>query len=366
MRTLLLLLLISPAFCLSQSREKLKENSFNSDNFKEFPIEIKTGKKDKPLDVHYGSAGFIDARADSSKLGFTLAGASADMEYHNIIFPKPAAAYLGEKATSLLNTDPAKTGRLVFVLKHLWVTERIIRAPALKSILTGPINYLSLCYVNSDCYSAENGRYTYLGTVDTVVSFKRWLVGSADELLKKTLTDLLNTGESLLMSTDTRPAAISYEELIQKIRSGFDLPILQANQPAKGVYYTYIDFLNNKPSVTDFTVIKDKKTETLSNPGGDDVLLNKAWGYFDGTDLQVHINNNYYRMSRHQNTFEIAGPRTLDKFYGTGDKIFAATLNGFFGGIVSGGVTLMMMGSANKIVKELVPYQLNIADGLVY
>ncbi|HEV7783310.1 MAG TPA: hypothetical protein VGO58_18670, partial [Chitinophagaceae bacterium] len=155
---LLVLFLVTGFFCLSQSREKLKEKSFNSNNFKQFTVEIKTGKKDKPPDVHYKAANFIDGRADSSKLGFTLAGASEDMEYHTIVFPKPAAAYLNEKASSLMNTGDRRTGELVFVLKHLWVTERIIRAGYLKSLLTGPVNYLSLCYVNSDCYSAENGQ----------------------------------------------------------------------------------------------------------------------------------------------------------------------------------------------------------------
>ena len=354
------------SFSFSQSREKLKERSFNSDNFKQFIVEIKTGKKDKATDIHYKAANFIDGRADSSKLGFTLAGASEDVEYHNIIFPKPAAAYLNEKASSLMNADDKKTGQLVFVLKHLWVTERIIKAPYLKSIVTGPVNYLSLCYVNSDCYSIEGGQYVYLGNIDTVVSFKRWLVGSADELLKKTLVNLIIIGDSLSMSVGKRPAGFSHDELIAKIRAGFNFPILQASAPEKGVYYSYNDFLDNKPSVTEFTVVKEKKKEILSSPGVPDTIINKAWGYFDGTDIQVHINNNYYRMSRHQNTFEVAGPRTLDKFFGTADKILNASINIFFGAFAEAGVSLLMMGSDNKILKELVPYQLNIRDGLVY
>jgi hypothetical protein len=153
---------------------------------------------------------------------------------------------------------------------------------------------------------------------------------------------------------------------MQKVQSGFDFPVLQVTQPTKGVYYSYADFLNNTPAITEFTVVKDKKTETLSSPGADEGLLNKAWGYFDGTDLQVHINNNYYRMSRHQNTFEIAGPRTLDKFYGTADKILNTSVGAFFGGLTSAGFVMLVMGSDNKLLKELVPYQLNILDGLVY
>ena len=359
-----LLLLFAGISCFSQSRERLKEKSFNPAAFEEFKIEIKTGKKDKPLEVHYKAAQFIDGRADTSKLGFVLAGANT--EYHRVVFPKPAATYMTEKTIPFLSNGSANNGNLTFVLKHLWVSEVIVKATFGKSLLTGPIDYLSFCYLNSDCYSSVNGEYTLLGNIDTVISIKRWMVGAGEDLLKKTLIDLLQTGDSLFVLQTKKNEPISYDALIKKTQADFDLPILKSSQPERGIYMTYADFLNNNPSIKEFNVIKDKKTESLISIGLDDSLLNKAWGYYDGTDLNIHINNNYYRVVRSHNTFEIAGPRKLDKFYGTNDKIINASVATFFSGIAAGGFTLLVMGSTNKIMKELIPYQLNIRDGALY
>lgn len=359
-----LLLLFTGVSCFAQSRERLKEKSFNPAAFEEFQIEIKKGKKDKPLEVHYRSARFIDGRADTTKLGFVLAGANT--EYHRVVFPKPAATYMTEKTIPFLANGSANNGDITFVLKHLWVSEVIVEATFGKSLLTGPIDYLSFCYLNTDCYSSVNGEYTLLGNIDTVISIKRWMVGAGEDLLKKTLIDLLQTGDSLFVSQTIKNEPISFDDVLKKTQADFDLPILKPGQPERGIYITYNDFLNNNPSIKDFIIIKDKKTESLTIPGSADSLINKAWGYFDGTDLNIHINNNYYRMVRSQNTFEIAGPRKLDKLYGTNEKIINTSLATFFSGIASGGFTLLVMGSTNKIMKELIPYQLNIRDGALY
>ena len=79
----------------SQSRERLKEKTFTPDDFEEFKVEIKPGKKQQPLELNCNSVYFIDGRADTSKLGFALAGSNT--EYHRIVFPKAAAGYINEK-----------------------------------------------------------------------------------------------------------------------------------------------------------------------------------------------------------------------------------------------------------------------------
>ena len=244
-----------------------------------------------------------------ANLALSLRGANT--EYHRVVFPKPAATYMTEKTIPFLSNGSANNGNLTFVLKHLWVSEVIVKATFGKSLLTGPIDYLSFCYLNSDCYSSVNGEYTLLGNIDTVISIKRWMVGAGEDLLKKTLIDLLQTGDSLFVLQTKKNEPISYDALIKKTQADFDLPILKSSQPERGIYMTYADFLNNNPSIKEFNVIKDKKTESL-------------------------------------------------------DKIINASVATFFSGIAAGGFTLLVMGSTNKIMKELIPYQLNIRDGALY
>ena len=63
------------------------------------------------------------------------------------------------------DSGSANNGDITFVLKHLWVSEVIVEATFGKSLLTGPIDYLSFCYLNTDCYSSVNGEYTLLGNI---------------------------------------------------------------------------------------------------------------------------------------------------------------------------------------------------------
>lgn len=349
------------------SRERLKESTFNPSSFEAFKVEIKKGKKDEPAWVQYRTATFIDCRPDTSKIGFVLAGANSD-EYHRILFPKPVAAYMNEKVAPFLVYDDSAKANITFFIKQLWVSEALVKPNTYaRSMLVGPIDYLSFCYINADCYTSKNGFHSFIGNIDTVISLRKWIVNAADDLLKKALMETLKKADSLYISGNITGQSVNEESLLKKYQADFDLPILKNEWPQKGVFSTYMDFINNKPSVRNFEVVKDKKIEYLKSPETTDSSLNKSWGYYDGTDLNIHINNNYYRLLRNQNTFDLAGPRSITKLFGTGAKIINTTIATFFKGfLLSGGFTLMTMGSTNKIMKELVPYQLNIRDGLIY
>ena len=71
-------------------------------------------------------------------------------------------------------------------------------------------------------------------------------------------------------------------------------------------------------------------------------------------------------MNRVQNTFELAGPRTIRKLYTTREVIYRAVLGSFFNGLAGGGMGFFMMMTDEKIMRELVPYQLNIKEGTFY
>src|SRR5687767_14211371 len=80
------------AYCLiavttgySQYLERLSEAGFNPAKFEKFTINLEFGKKDKIPGYQYSSVQFLDARADTSKLGFALAG--TNNEYHRLVFP---------------------------------------------------------------------------------------------------------------------------------------------------------------------------------------------------------------------------------------------------------------------------------------
>ena len=354
---------------LGQHRERLNESSFNPAKFEKFTINLEFGKKDKIPGYQYSSVQFLDARADTSKLGFALAG--SNNEYHRLLFPKPAGDYLNSKINPLLQKRDDSTKNyhskdsLLFVLKDLWVSQVKIPASFGKRMLTGPIDNLCFCYFSSDCYLVNDKRLEFLGNIDTVVSLKKWIVMSADDLLKKTIITVMTIADSLLSQHTINTKAITQEELNANLQSEYNFPIL--NTPLrKGIFLSYNDFLMNTPAEVEFKVGEDKKREYLESKSITEPEVNNAWGYSDGTDIFFHINDKFYRMVRSQNTFELAGPRNINKMHGKDEIILHTAIATFLGGIASGGFNLLFMDSNNKIMKELVPYQLNIKKGTIY
>jgi hypothetical protein len=354
--------------CAGQNRERLRESTFEPTSFTEFKINLEKKRKDYPWVVDFKDAGFIDCRSDTSKLGFILAPVNTfSDEYQRVIFPKPAAAYLTERMPSFYSGNPDAAESLTFILKQLWVSERIVNPTSLgRKMLVGSLDFLSYCYLSTDCYATMNGEYRLVGSIDTVVSVRKWMVNAADDLLRKTMFETLNQANLLFKNRNEHTAPLSKEELLKKYRAVFNYPILTVEQPAKGVYLTYQDFLGNNPATAIFQVEKTKKKEIVHCNGIEDSVLAKAWGYIDSTGLNIHVNNNYYRAVKTQNTFEVAGPREVISLYNTGDKIFTAVVQSFFFGLASGGLSLATMGGHNRVMKELVPYQLNIHDGTFY
>jgi hypothetical protein len=353
--------------CFAQTRQKLKETSFDPTSFEKFIIEIKHNKKDKPVEVNYNAVHFIDARADSSKLGFAMAGVT-NMIFYFLAFPKPVATYLDEKAIPYLSKTAARKKEITFVINHLWLCERAVKATPGKSLLAGPIVSRTFCYVNVDCYSFVDNQYVLFGKIDTVISTNKWIIDDADNLLKQSLTGILLRADSLLVSPTIHSTPITGNLLTKTTMDKFDLPILKESQITKGVFLTYDEFLNNRPSLTDFTIVREKNGEYIRSNEIAGTRLDSAWGYYDGTDLNMHIQNRFYRMVRIQNTFEMAGPKPLVYFDELGrDLLYSSIYAVIFRQPIGPSLAMSFIPSGkDPTLKELIPYQLNIENGGIY
>lgn len=361
MKILFTILLHLPVISGFSQRQKLKESNFNPGKFKTYTLEIEP-KKNEAMKLAYNSVTFADNRADSSKLGFIRTGEAN--EFFRFVFPDNTSSYLTARSNRLILKDSSGNGTILFSVKHFWIAQQIIKASLGKTILTGPKDYLSFCYLDLDCYLLKNDHLQLLGRIDTVISAKKWIGHYANELTKKSVTTAMLIADSLLTkSVEHSTENITPAELTAKYSLNY--PILSGT-PAKGIFLTYSDFLNNQPVSPEFTLNETKKEEVLISASVDSSKTNKAWGYFDGTDLFIHVNDEYYRMVRSQRTFEFAGPRNIRKIFSMNEKIFIATVGLFFGGLQTLGMDLLFFMSESSVMKELVPYQLNITDGTVY
>ena len=348
-----------------QPREKLKKDKFNSSKFETYTVEVKKKWFDS-LEVKFPfSISFIDARADTGKLGFIRAG--NDNSFFNMAFPEKSSSYLNSSITrfskAVNNND-----RLFVVIRHLWMSQLIVKADLSKALFTAAQKpeFLSYCYLNAEYYFGNSNEAKHIGNLDTLFRIKKWIGNVTDDLIKEALTTILSEGDTLLAVKNTGLKNLSGRQFFDTICRPFNCPILEASNPQKGIYLNYDQFLKNTPSIGEFEIRKNKDETYIFSGSVDNALTKDAWGYSNGIDVFMHINDDYYKMIRVQNTYELAGPRKVNRLY-TGKEAFLHILESrILGGIVKGGVSVMLVLSDESMMRELVPYQLNMKEGTLY
>lgn len=355
----LIFLLTVHGIIWAQKREVLKQNKFNSANFKPYEIEVKKKWFDSVKLYFPGDVEFVDRRADESKLGFVRMG--EDNSFYTLLFPQQSIKYINSRFHHIIKPTNNEI-RLRIVIRHMWMSQLIIKAGFGKSLLTGPKDYVSFCYFKADYYREKDGMVQFAGELDTVFRLRKWIGNATDDLMKKTLITALTACDSLGASSNPYYSA---KLLADSLDNQFDYPILKTESPKKGIYLNYEDFLNNNPKEGDFEIKTDNGETYVVSHIIDTSVTNAAWGYADGKDIYKHLNESYYKMNRVQNTFELAGPRAIRKIFTTREIIYKAALATFLNGL-AGGLDFLSMMTDEKIMRELVPYQLNIKEGTFY
>lgn len=345
---------------IGQNREILKQNKFNSATFKNHEIEVKKKWFDSVKINFPGDVEFIDKRADESKLGFVRMGDK--LLYYNIILPAGNIEYINSKFQHILR-KVNNENKLQIVIRHMWMSHIITNINPNKK--GTPIKeYVSYCYFKADYYYENGGLVKFAGQLDTVFSRLGWMGNASDNLIKKTLVSALNVCDSYVASSIN--SLFPLKLLLDSLENQFNYPIIKTNEPKKGIYRNYDEFLNNNPMEGDFEVESEKKGTYLVSKTIDTAVINAAWGYSDGKDIYKHLNESYYKMNRVQNTFELAGPRVIKKIYTEEQKFLNIAIDSFFWGLSGGLMTFIFYQSEEKLMRELVPYQLNIKKGTFY
>jgi hypothetical protein len=92
------------------------------------------------------------------------------------------------------------------------------------------------------------------------------------------------------------------------------LPILKDSILHKGVYRSFAEFKNNKPSIENFEIGKGNFTDELYVADNHETYpLQDFWGYCDGKNLFVRSANNLFQLYRTGNTFNTKAFKSLKK-----------------------------------------------------
>jgi hypothetical protein len=338
------------------SQEPVK-GIINADT-KPFYTDMHIKKKEKAGVFMYNHIIVKDCRPDTLKMGYVKLDSKAKPQ--RIVFPKEGERYIGELFNEAIQPLQG-LDTLVVIINDIWFNETRTTATAVHKHVFGPEKLVSSCYINANFFAKKEGKYIPIGSYDSVSSKKgEWLPNNCDKLLEKAITSLALTADLHWSHIDSISAVYTIEQLDSLVSSKFDYAILKADKPAKGVYFTYKDFLNNAPSSIEFTVISEVRNSIRYAGMGKE---NLSWGYCDGENVFMHIDKGFYLLNRTGNTFEVVGPAVVEYVNTFLDKVIDVAGSYYLAGFFN----FEAIAKPSEVSIEYYKfYRLNMKKGILY
>ncbi|MEP6513855.1 MAG: hypothetical protein ABJA79_08295 [Parafilimonas sp.] len=158
----------------------------------------------------------------------------------------------------------------------------------------------------AECYYKTNNLLYPAVRIDTifaerVTKIKNGFVPLIKEIIIP-LTEKLNQIDSLRL---IKRKTYTVEEIEERYKSRFNLPILTADKYVKGVYMSFQEFKNNAPSIKQFTIKKEKaNTFYLRDSLGSIISPLKKFGFCDGTTCWIQSGDFCFPIFKIGNSFE--------------------------------------------------------------
>lgn len=305
-----------PLFTLSQS---VKTEDTNPECLPEKEFKL-TVKRIAPGEIKFpfSSIEIIDNRFDTSKLGYVPIHqiiANKKKVGRKIVFSQGVGIGLEKYYNEYYQNAFSKSEiKLVIVLKKFWFSG-IDNEKNQEIDISKNNKARSFLYCKWEYYLKKNGDFFPVKRIDTVVNGVEFEAeintekqyGSEKKIFKLILNGLIEIIDfnKALAQLDKLPRK-TLLEVQQYNASYFNIPVLLDSVVNKGVFLSFNEFKNNKPSIISF---KEKQIRLrggqyqyyLEDDHGNRIL--NYWGYNTGTDLKIgkYINEKLYRKN---NSFE--------------------------------------------------------------
>ena len=235
---------------------------------------------------------------DSVKLGYVFKG--PDNQIANLISAKPLSQLIQDDIDKMYNDNYKKNGdELLFVLKDLRIAER-----------TSFFEYSYLRF-NGEAYlkNAEN-KYSFITSIDSVFitqssgDVTAWhgveIENAFKLLLKQSLGQIVETKKG-----NHQPVSLKHIE--DSSMHNFNFPIITQEILIDGAYADFNEFLQNKPSISEFETIVQNKSQiyfTKKNKNKTDTL--NVWGVCKAGQVFKYYNSKLIAIEKEGNSFLIA------------------------------------------------------------
>ncbi|RYY69783.1 MAG: hypothetical protein EOO13_08525, partial [Chitinophagaceae bacterium] len=313
-----------------------RENTFKPDDLSTKTFNLKP-KEEFPIPkLPFKVVKVIDARFDSSKLGFVDNSSpflGTRENFQKLKLRNGIARNLENYYShSIGNQDSNQLGLLI-VLKKFWVTSTRTYDYQ-KQSLSYVIGGESRVIVKWEYYLFKDDQYLPFQRLDTSIESLQSVTQlfkdeNAGLYNKESIYSLLNhfigkfDYSKAIAVFNSRPKK-TLIEIESANRARFSLPVLSDSTINSGVFYVFDEFIKNKPALTEFHEKTVKyslsRTEDFLTDGNDNRILN-YWGYAQKKYIRVgpYGNETIFRIG---NSFEFFVKRRIASPGGNGGNGF--------------------------------------------
>ncbi len=262
--------------------------------------------KNKLRDVFpFRSIEVVDYRPDSSRIGlFVVKRQQADFLFKS----SP-----GTVIKSFLNeayTNPLASKTLLVVIRELWFSDILFE----KQLDKVPSPFRSRISFRAETYVKENTGYIPLTYFDTTITSPKNIIDIAPFRITELMTSLVEK----INSSDISPAYLQTKRLLSFAavdsfsNKSFSYPIDAPDTLREGVYASFEDFRNNKPSIFNYEIEKENNslmTLRLKDEQGKSYYSRKMWGYCDGQRTYVMMDGNLFPIFTYDRAYYVYGSK---------------------------------------------------------
>lgn len=373
MRKSAIFLILCPSLAFSQ---KIFENKYTTLALPSriFNLEADTSKNRKQLP--FKQITIIDARLDTSKIGFAFKQKVVDFsfdDFYKVELNGGVKNALENFCKSSFQFSDTGTTKLFIVLKKLWIDFM----PGYFSTYSEKRyakNTRQNIHIKLETYLQKNEEYKAFKRIDTIYQLtsvnesKDFNIRHSTDMsfFKTSFSEIIQQLSFAPSFYDFSSRILTYTQIEDYSLKRLKIPVLNANSINPGVYMSTLEFINNKPSVSDYNITgRDLPPARLER------LHKTYFAYCDAEGIHFMPENskalNINALKKMDlwkcgNTYEffeytvVALPKTL------GGKLL--NLMGSPTGPTNNNVEVY--GSDYKLRRILFPRQLDMETGIIY
>ena len=159
-------------------------------------------------------------------------------------------------------------------------------------------------------FVSDENSFIPLYRFETTIAGDAGVSMAGPEYLGELLTAAIKKLETVPWATlKNKGKRFTRNAIDSSILNTFDLSLYKT--PAKGVYKTFSDFINNKPLDIEYSIEKTGKADFLYVKDGKnrETLRTDFWGYCDGKDFFIYSAENFFKLHPTGKTFSVYGAK---------------------------------------------------------